>query len=51
VEALSCTGYINVFSGWLAIVIGFSIPATVFIVGALTVVLWSTNIGPTNAGG
>jgi hypothetical protein len=50
VEALSYTGWINVFSNWLAIVVGFSIPATVFVVGVLSVILCNvsgTNIGAT----
>ena len=50
VEALSYTGWINVFSNWLAIVVGFSIPATIFVVGVLTVILCNvsgTNIGAT----
>jgi hypothetical protein len=40
----------NVFSNWLAIVVGFSIPATIFVVGVLAVILCNvsgTNIGAT----
>jgi Na+/H+ antiporter NhaD/arsenite permease-like protein len=50
VEALSYTGWINVFSNWPALVVGFSIPATIFVVGVLTVILCNvsgTNIGAT----
>jgi hypothetical protein len=50
VEALAYTGWINVFSNWLAIVVGFSIPATIFVVGVLSVILCNvsgTNIGAT----
>jgi Na+/H+ antiporter NhaD/arsenite permease-like protein len=50
VEALSYTGWINVFSNWLAIVVGFSVPATVFVVGVVSVILCNvsgTNIGAT----
>jgi hypothetical protein len=50
VEALSYTGWINVFSNWLAIVVGFSLPATVFFVGVMSVILCNvsgTNIGAT----
>lgn len=50
VEALSYTGWINVFSNWLAIVVGFSLPATVFFVGVISVILCNvsgTNIGAT----
>src|SRR5947207_11498303 len=50
VEALSYTGWINVFSNWLAIVVGFSIPAIIFVVGILSVILCNvsgTNIGAT----
>jgi len=50
VEALSYTGWINVFSNWLAHVVGFSLPATVFFVGIVSVVLCNcsgTNIGAT----
>ena len=50
VEALSYTGWINVFSNWLAIVVGFSLPATVFVVGVVSIVLCNcsgTNIGAT----
>ena len=50
VEALSYTGWISVFSNWLARVVGFSIPATVFVVGVLSAILCNvcgTNIGAT----
>ena len=50
VEALSYTGWINIFSQWLAIVVGFSLPATVFVVGVVSVILCNcsgTNIGAT----
>lgn len=50
VEALSYTGWIDVFSRWLAIVVGFSLPATVFVVGVVSVILCNvsgTNIGAT----
>jgi Na+/H+ antiporter NhaD/arsenite permease-like protein len=50
VEALAYTGWINVLSNWLAIVVGFSIPATIFVVGVLSVILCNvsgTNIGAT----
>jgi len=50
VEALSYTGWISVFSQWLAIVVGFSLPATVFTVGVVSVILCNcsgTNIGAT----
>jgi hypothetical protein len=50
VEALSYTGWIDVFSNWLAIVVGFSLPATVFFVGIMSVILCNvsgTNIGAT----
>lgn len=50
VEALSYTGWIDVFSRWLAVVVGFSLPATVFVVGVVSVVLCNvsgTNIGAT----
>lgn len=50
VEALSYTGWINVFSGWLAKVVGFSVPATVFVVGVVSIILCNcsgTNIGAT----
>jgi len=50
VEALSYTGWINVFSKWLATVVGFSVPATIFVVGILSVILCNvsgTNIGAT----
>jgi len=50
VEALAYTGWISVFSSWLAIVVGFSLPATVFVIGVLSVILCNvsgTNIGAT----
>ena len=50
VEALSFAGWIGVFSTWLAKVVGFSIPATVFVVAVLSVILCNvcgTNIGAT----
>jgi hypothetical protein len=50
VEALAYTGWINVFSTWLAIVVGFSLPATVFVVGIISVILCNcsgTNVGAT----
>jgi len=50
VEALSYTGWISVFSTWLAIVVGFSIPATIWVVGLMSVILCNvsgTNIGAT----
>ena len=50
VEALSYTGWINVFSRWLTIVVGFSLPATIFVVGVISVILCNvsgTNIGAT----
>lgn len=50
VEALSYTGWISVFSTWLAIVVGFSIPATIWVVGVMSVILCNvsgTNIGAT----
>jgi Na+/H+ antiporter NhaD/arsenite permease-like protein len=50
VEALAYTGWIAVFSQWLSIVVGFSLPATVFVVGIISVILCNvsgTNIGAT----
>lgn len=50
VEALSYTGWIGVFSTWLAIVVGFSIPATTWVVVVMSVILCNvsgTNIGAT----
>ena len=50
VEALSYTGWIGVFSSWLAVVVGFSIPATIWVVGVMSVILCNfsgTNIGAT----
>jgi Na+/H+ antiporter NhaD/arsenite permease-like protein len=50
VEALSYTGWISIFSTWLAIVVGFSIPATIWVVGIMSVILCNvsgTNIGAT----
>jgi hypothetical protein len=50
VEALSYTGWIGIFSKWFAVLVGFSIPATVFIVGIASVLLCNvsgTNIGAT----
>jgi len=50
VEALSYTGWINLFSSWLVTVVGFSLPATVFVVGITSVILCNasgTNIGAT----
>src|SRR5579859_1916922 len=48
VEALSYTGWINVFSNWLTMVVGFSLPATIFVVGVMTVIL--CNVSGTNIG-
>jgi len=50
VEALSYTGWINIFSNRLAIVVGRSLPSTIFIVGVLSAILCNlsgTNIGAT----
>ena len=50
VEALAYTGWIAVFSRWLAIVVGFSLPATIFVVGVVSILLCNcsgTNIGQT----
>lgn len=50
VEALAYTGWITVFSTWMAIVIGLSIPATIFFVTLMSILLCNcsgTNIGAT----
>lgn len=50
VEALSYTGWIRVFSHWLAVVVGFSLPATVYVVSIVSILLCNcsgTNIGAT----
>ena len=50
VEALAYTGWITIFSSWMAIVVGLSIPATIFFVTLISVLLCNcsgTNIGAT----
>ena len=50
VEALAYTGWITLFSSWMAIVVGLSVPATIFFVTLISILLCNcsgTNIGAT----